>query len=244
MELAETGLALSYLKGEGVERSPFEACAWLTLAAPKWSQAKNQLEAITAKASPEALALIKKRTSELESVRQIAGAYYPADDAYASATPPIGALMHAAAEGDPIAQVRLAYVYEKGQGVALDLEAAIQWYRRVQRDAPMELHTWLGIAYATGVGVPQDYELARKWLFDAANEGSSVALRMFGELDRDGKGADPSLVNAYMWLSLAESDPEAARELDEITAKMKPEEIQQARILAGDWRLKHPPVSR
>jgi hypothetical protein len=240
MDIAELDLAHDLLKGEGIQKDPIEACAWLTIANPQLNSAGGELATLTKDAPLEMLERIKNRVEELQKVRQVSGGYYENSDPYSTATPDIESLKKAAASGNPLAEMRLAYAYEKGQGVPVDPDQAIQLYKHLQKAGPTELQAWLGVALANGDGVPQDFELARDRLVDAAGERSILALKTLAMLDREGKGSDPSVINAYMWLSLADSDPEAAKEMSELATEMKPEEISRAKSLAADWRSKHP----
>jgi hypothetical protein len=70
-----------------------------------------------------------------------------------------------AENGDAAAQYQLGYCYEMGQGVAVDLEAAVQWYLRAANQGHPRSQYHLGLAYAYGgAGVPWDPAESCKWL--------------------------------------------------------------------------------
>jgi uncharacterized protein len=239
MDVAEMNLARDLLTGQGIQKDAIEACAWLTIANPQLNSAGGELAQITENASGEMLEKIKNRVEALRNIRQSSGGYYEDSNPYSGAAPDIPTLQKQAASGNPLAEMRLAFAFEKGQGVLEDADAAIQMYKHLQKAGPMELHAWLGIALANGDGFPQDYKLARQRLEEAAEEGSIPAREALARLDIEGKGSNPSLMNAYMWLTLAGGDPKAAQELSDLATKLKPEEIKQAQSLAADWRSKH-----
>jgi TPR repeat protein len=68
-------------------------------------------------------------------------------------------------------------------------------------DAQAQLH--LGVLYANGDGVPQDYAQARQWYEQAADRGYAMAQTNLGVLYRSGHGVPQNDVRAYMWFSLA-----------------------------------------
>lgn len=73
--------------------------------------------------------------------------------------------LHKAAEHDNVnAQIYLASMYYRGDGVKQDYAEAAKWYRRGadKNDALAQLE--LGLLYSAGKGVPQDDSLAYMWL--------------------------------------------------------------------------------
>jgi TPR repeat protein len=243
MDLAELDFARDLLRGDGIQKDAIEACAWLTIANPQLNSAGGMLAQVTEKAPPEMLDKIKSRVEALRRIRQASGGYYEDSDSYSTAAPNIALLRQGAASGNPFAEMRLAFALEKGQGIAIDSDAAIQLYEHIQKTGAMELHAWLGTALANGDGLPQDYALARQRLIEASEEGSIPARKTLAKLDLEGKGVRQSLINAYMWLDLADSDAEALKDLTKLATKMSPEEIKQGQSLAADWRLKHRTIS-
>ena len=68
----------------------------------------------------------------------------------------------------------------------------------------------LGLAYANGFGVTQDYVKAREWYEKAAARGDAKAMRKLGELYRDGHGVAQDFAKAREW------DEKAAAKLEEL----------------------------
>ncbi len=102
----------------------------------------------------------------------------------------------------------------------------------------------LGLAYALGEGVPQDYQEAFKWYRKAAEKGTNPAQEYLGMMYMDGLGIPQDDVRAHMWLNLAASklsgeDRDNAREQhDSLAKKMSREEIAEAQRLAREWKPK------
>ena len=70
----------------------------------------------------------------------------------------------AAEHGYCKAQCRLAYMYENGYGVFMDVETAVYWYKiAAKNNMCNDAHYELGRHYFSGVGVKQNYEKAIKW---------------------------------------------------------------------------------
>ncbi|MCP5080254.1 MAG: SEL1-like repeat protein [Alphaproteobacteria bacterium] len=91
---------------------------------------------------------------------------------------PLGEVQEAAKNGDAGSQLELALRLQHGKGLKADPVEAARLLRlaAVQRLAPAQ-HA-LGRAYAMGIGVPQDYVLAHKWLNLAATKGQREAASL------------------------------------------------------------------
>lgn len=88
----------------------------------------------------------------------------------------------------------------------------------------------LGMLYRQGVGAPQNYALAAKWIEMAAGQGEPQALLEMGRLHREGVGMPKDLVKAYVWLNRAAAarEPSAPRERAEVARLLTPQELQKA----------------
>jgi len=103
----------------------------------------------------------------------------------------------------------------------------------------------LGVMYGTGKGVPQDHAEAVKWYRRGAEQGHAGAQNNLGTMYDNGQGVPQDFVQAHLWYNLAAStlkEPEkrerAARNRDDIAAKMTPAQIAEAQRLAREWRPK------
>ncbi|HET9401711.1 MAG TPA: hypothetical protein VFO34_12250 [Candidatus Acidoferrales bacterium] len=239
MDLAETQLANAYLAGKDVPRNLIDGFAWLAIARTQWAAAGSEFDRLAKEAPDDFLGKVQSRVNELQSLKQTTGGYFD-DPLYTSPIPQIDILRRLSQQQIPLAQIRLAYAYQKGQGVPSNLHAAITLYKLVERDGPMELHLQIGEAYFEGQDVLQNYNLARNWLGRAAEDGSMRAAMLLGELDRDGKGGDRNLENAAMWFLLAAADSNAKHDMEGMSGKLTAEQAQRAQQLADVWRMKHP----
>jgi TPR repeat protein len=66
------------------------------------------------------------------------------------------------------AQTMLGFMYESGQGVPQDYDAAAYWYRVAAEQGDVTAQSLLGLMYDKGHGVPLDDVAAYKWLNLAA----------------------------------------------------------------------------
>ncbi len=63
----------------------------------------------------------------------------------------------AAEQGSVVAQVNLAAMYYKGQGVPQDDAEAAKWYRKAADQGDAVAQNNIGLMYDNGRGVPQDF---------------------------------------------------------------------------------------
>ena len=98
----------------------------------------------------------------------------------------------------------------------------------------------IGVMYAMGLGVEQDYTRAFEWYLRSAMKGHPGAQSGVGWYYEVGLGMPaPDLVRAYMWyvLSAIGGDPDAAISQEEVIRKMTPEEIEKAHVLVDDYKV-------
>jgi len=88
-----------------------------------------------------------------------------------------------------------------------NLNEALIWYRRAADQGDVDSLVAMGIAYADGIGVPQDYVEAHKWFNVAAPRSKFEDIR-----------------NDIM------------KRRDDLAAKMTPTQIAEAQKLAREWR--------
>jgi len=74
--------------------------------------------------------------------------------------------------------------------------------------APAQLY--LGMMYALGQGVPQDYSEALKWFSLAAEQGDAQAQYVLGSMYFEGRGVPQVYSEAFKWFSLAAKQGDAA----------------------------------
>jgi hypothetical protein len=91
-----------------------------------------------------------------------------------------------------VAQYNLGSMYENGEGVIQDYEAALEWYTLAAERENAEAQNNLGVMYALGHGVIQDYTRAHMWWTIAASQGDEKAAENRDEIANDMTSADIS----------------------------------------------------
>jgi uncharacterized protein len=96
----------------------------------------------------------------------------------------------------------------------------------------------LGVMYAEGRRVPQDYTKALQWFRRAADQGNAGAQHNLGLMYANGQGVPKDNTLAYMWLSLsaAAGAQDAPNALDLIVNQMTPKQIAKAQKLVHEWQ--------
>lgn len=92
----------------------------------------------------------------------------------------------------------------------------------------------LGKLYRSGIGMPQNYALAARWLGEAANAGDPEGMVEFGRLHRSGIGVEQDAVQAYVWFNRAAAllNMEGVQERDSIAVKLDADELRRAQALS------------
>ena len=108
-----------------------------------------------------------------------------------------------AQRNDQAAQLKLARMYRKGDGVLQNDNEAWAWLERAAEGGNSEAQVELGVALRDGYGVIQDYEQAFKWLSLAAEAGNPDAQFELGLMYQAGLGVPVNNFKAYTWLNLA-----------------------------------------
>ena len=94
----------------------------------------------------------------------------------------------------------------------------------------------LGVMYAKGEGVPEDYQEAVRWCRMAAEQGVARAQYNLGVMYQNGKGVLEDYVKAYAWMNLAgaQGDEKAPKGKDWLREKMTTEQVAEAQRLSGE----------
>ncbi|MDE0781091.1 MAG: tetratricopeptide repeat protein, partial [Alphaproteobacteria bacterium] len=85
-----------------------------------------------------------------------------------------------AERGNADAQFNLGTIYNKGQGVPQDQEAAVKWYRLAADQGIANAQFNLGVMHQNGQGVPKDDKTAVMWYRLAAEQGAAIAQSNLG----------------------------------------------------------------
>ena len=97
----------------------------------------------------------------------------------------------------------------------------------------------LGVLYATGQGVPQDYAEAARWYRKAADQGYSVAQNNLAVFYANGRGVPQSNIVAYAFYNLSATnkpseDNNAISNRKAIANEMTEQEIKQGQKLSSE----------
>jgi TPR repeat protein len=90
-------------------------------------------------------------------------------------------------------------------GVPTGGSDALKWFRKAAEKGSIWGQFNLGIRYAHGNEVPQDYAEARKWFEKAAEQNDAMSQFCLGEIFEKGLGVAADQAEAYKWYCLAAS---------------------------------------
>ncbi len=118
-----------------------------------------------------------------------------------------------AAQGLAPAQYRLGTLYERGKGVARDLEAALGWYERSASLGNVKAMHNAAVLSASSDGRAPDYARAYKWFALGAAHGLKDSQFNLAVLLERGLGTKANPGEALFWYSAAgrQNDADAAR---------------------------------
>ena len=121
-------------------------------------------------------------------------------------------------KGEDIAQYYLGKIYARGEGVNIDFEEAMKWFRLAADQGNSAAQRSVGIFYDNGDGVVQDFGQAMQWYHLAADQEDPVAQRLIGQLYHLGDGVKQDPVEAMNWYRLAadQGNSEAQRSIGDL----------------------------
>jgi TPR repeat protein len=145
----------------------------------------------------------------------------------------------AAKQGNAEAQLYLGKMYQLGQGVAIDRDAAEKWFRASGDQGNAEAQFFLGAMYL----LPRkDVPQGLMWMRLAADQGNQDAQLLLGQTYMQGvKELPRDLVQADMWMRLAAKNnlPFYQLQVDGLERQMNAADIAKAKALAAAWNPKH-----
>ena len=198
-------VGIAYLRGLGTKPRPQEGIDWLRKAAYKRdARGMNTLAAAyrTGEGVPRNrrwarywYGIAAKGTGCVEPMRKL-GRLFQEEHQYDSA---LVWYEKAARAGSLDAMVDAGWMYEQGQGIGRNPEAAHRWYRTAAEGGLPRGMLAMGWIYQEAIGVPRDYELARAWYRKAADAGSPGAMNNIGGLYLNGWGVARDSAEAIRW---------------------------------------------
>ncbi|MDR2141278.1 MAG: SEL1-like repeat protein [Deltaproteobacteria bacterium] len=111
--------------------------------------------------------------------------------------------LKAAERGDPLAQMTVGVMLNRGQGAPKDPAAAVKWWRRAAESGLGVARMALGEAYERGEGVPPDQAQALSWYRLAAEKDNVQAALALARAYESGQGVAVDEAEALKWYHLA-----------------------------------------
>jgi hypothetical protein len=119
-----------------------------------------------------------------------------------------------AEQGDAQAQYHLGYIYRYGQGVPLNNDEALRWYRKAADQGYAAGEYGLANMYFYGLGVLQDYTESIRWCRKAADQGYAPAQAGLGSKYFYGDGLAKDDSQSVFWYRKAADQGYAWAEYD------------------------------
>jgi len=141
-------------------------------------------------------------TSE-EAQKRMIGLVRGALDDTAISESLIPGIKRLAESNDPSGQCLLAYAYVLGEGVAMNPELALHWFRKAAEQDYEAGQLNLGHAYEDGYGTTMNKSLAVHWYSKAANQGNVDAMTSLGLMYIQGEGIRQDYAKACQLLTRA-----------------------------------------
>jgi TPR repeat protein len=115
----------------------------------------------------------------------------------------------AAAAGNAVAQLRLALMYDQGDGVPQSARNAFAWYSKAAAQGEPESLNQVGLFYELAEGVEENWDLAAKLYEASAQQGWMKGQFSLGRAYQFGIGVPQNRQNAIAWFqkSGAQGDP-------------------------------------
>ena len=140
-------------------------------------------------------------------------------------------------------KAHILYAQNFDQGVEAakkgDIGSALRIWRPLAAQGDSDAQFILGVMYAEGTGLAQDYKEAVRLFGLAAAQGNPGAQSNLGVMYEKGEGVAQDYVRAHMWFNLGAISGDRKKALanrDRVAAKMTPAQIAEAQKLALDWK--------
>lgn len=128
---------------------------------------------------------------------------FVSENAKATESKHIQALINDAKDGFAIAQTHLGKRYLLGVGVPQDYKQALKWYTKAAEQGDVDAQMSLGLMYFNGNGVAKNYKQTFKWYIRAAEQGYADAQHNLGTLYDNGEGVLKDNKKALEWFTMA-----------------------------------------
>ena len=123
------------------------------------------------------------------------------------------------------------------QTCALPIWEALAWYRRAADKGHVTAQFNLGVMYAQGFGVAQDYASAVEWYRKAAVQGLPAAQNNLGVIYDQGRGVKSDPIEAHKWFNIAASSgySDARANRENLEKHLTAVQLAQAQEAARQW---------
>jgi len=125
--------------------------------------------------------------------------HYPVSAAPSDPAQRLAYFQNGAQAGDAEAELQLAILYAKGEGVGQDYAAAATWFRAAAKQGVARAQYDLGVLYERGRGVETDLAEAANWYLKAAQAGHPLAEYNLAVCYTRGQGIRKDLNEAAQW---------------------------------------------
>jgi len=132
------------------------------------------------------------------------------------------------------------FVFLKGAFLYFWALALKCWWHKALKQGDSIIQNLQGVRYASGEGVPRNYELAVKWYRLAAEQRNADAQYNLGVCYAKGEGVPQDKVLAYMWHDLASANglKRAERKKGQLEKRLTRQQIAEAQKLSREWKPK------
>ncbi len=143
-----------------------------------------------------------------------------------------------AAQGLAPAQYRLATLYERGKGVAKDVDAALGWYERAAGLGNIRSMHNAAVLSAGSESRAPDYQRAYKWFALGAAHGLKDSQFNLAVLLERGLGTKINPTEALFWYAAAaaQQDGDAAKRVTALAKTLKPAEVEFNKTRLKSWK--------
>lgn len=204
-----------------------------------WSSQQHNVEAQAAPPQVETVALSAPVDPFSAMEADYARAIALLDASNASG---LALLTQTAEAGYPLAQYRLAKLYEAGEGVEMSPALALQWTERAAVNGNVRAMHDLGFYHARGDAVALDEAAAFRWFRQAAEFGLADSQYNLGILYQQGRGVTADMSEALFWFTLAADHGDAAAQarIIDLGADLSAIDVEQARARADAFAPRAP----
>ena len=115
---------------------------------------------------------------------------------------------------------------------------ALREFKALAKQGDASAQYNIGLMYAKGQAVPNDYRKAAKWYRKAAVQGEARAQLNLGAMHSNGRAVPCNCKLAYMWYSVsaAQGNNIAARNIDLMKKRMTSAQVAKAQAMAVKWK--------